>query len=62
MHLIPSLFWMPTKISQSMIRPHMHVVVPRQDAVCLVRADIFEQMRGTAEEFDPRETYSFVDE
>jgi hypothetical protein len=27
----------------------------------LVRADVFEQMHGAAEEFDPRDTYPFVD-
>ena len=54
---------MATKASRS-IAPasHMHVVDPATKIrYILVRADVFEQMRGTAEEFDPRGTYAFVD-
>jgi hypothetical protein len=55
---------MPTKVSRSNAPASpMHVVDPAtKTQYVLVRADVFEQMRGFAEEFDPRETYPFVDD
>ena len=54
---------MPTKVlrSTASARP-IHVVDPAtKTQYVLVRADVFEQMCGAAEEFDPRETYPFID-
>ena len=54
---------MPTKVSRTNTPASpMHVIDPAtKTQYVLVRADVFERMRGAEEEFDPRDTYPFID-